>query len=168
MGKGKTTIEPLIEEHAFDTYRLRLNEKLWQFTHDDTNSQGDVSKEIESYSKMIADSSQRVFAIMYEGHCVGVVKLKHINCSGTGEVSYYLLRTDLAGTGITGKAVGQLLDYAFEECQLDCAYLYINPRNAASYVLAIKQGFYPVGIGLTNDNVQRLEITRTVWKNQKN
>lgn len=164
MDCKKTTIVNLSKSHALDTYKYRSDPSLWKFMKDDTCSDGDLSLEEAAFGKFIEDESQRCFAIMYEGKCVGVVKVKNLFDNGTGELSYYLLRPELRGFGIASQAVKLVCEYSFDILDLDVLYLYINPRNVSSYVLAIRIGFYPVGIGLTNDNVQRLELTRTIWK----
>lgn len=165
MNKIETEITRLQKEHAHDTYKYRADPSLWRFMKDDTCSDGDLTMEEAAYARFIEDDSQRCFAILYDSKCVGVVKVKNLYGNGTGELSYYLLRQELRNKGITSSAVRQAINYSFDELFLDVLYLYINPRNVSSYALAIRLGFYPVGIGLTNDNVQRLELTRTVWKN---
>ena len=73
MDCKKTTIVNLSKSHALDTYKYRSDPSLWKFMKDDTCSDGDLSLEEAAFGKFIEDESQRCFAIMYEGKCVGVV-----------------------------------------------------------------------------------------------
>lgn len=46
----------------------------------------------------------------------------------------------------------------------DMVYLYINPKNVASYRNAINKHFVRVGSSFIKPEVERLEMTRTGWE----
>lgn len=156
-------IEPIRSEFAKDTWYLR-DQVEWEFTQCDTPLPATYESECRAYERMGNVPSLKAFAIIYNEHMVGMVKLKKIG-HGTAEVSYYLLRYDLLHNGITKQAVRKAVEYAFEELKLDMVYLYINHRNTSSFALAVRLGFYSIGTPYYPD-IHRLEMTRTDYQNK--
>lgn len=74
------------------------------------------------------------------------------------------MRQDLWGLGIMSKATLLALQYAYGCLKLDLVYLYINPKNVASYRNAINKHFVRVGSSFIKPEVERLEMTRTGWE----
>ena len=156
-------IEPISKEHAKYSWHLRQNEEVWKYMKCDSPFPSTLESEEDYYEKMTHDRWDKMFAIIADEEFVGCVKLKNIG-NGAAELSYYVLRTDIWGRGIGYKATMECMKYAFEELGLDLVYRYVNPKNKGSWSIAMKQKCVRVGISLINPDVERLETTKTKWK----
>ncbi len=160
-------IEPISRKHAKDTWSFRNNPMLWKYTKCDTPLPATLESEEQCYIFRSQSKTNRMYAIITGDSCVGTVSLKQIGY-GTAAIGYYNLRTDLWGKGIVKQAVRKAMQIGFEQMNLDMLYLYVNPNNTASWNLARSLGFYSVGLSLTDKNIHRLEMTKSVWKKIRN
>mgnify|MGYP002623893143 CR=1 FL=1 len=159
-------IEHIKPEFAKDTWQHRSRKHLWDFMECDTPLPATFESEYEAYKRMSMATGSKFFGIIANGVMVGTVKLKRIG-HGTSELGYYLLREDFMCKGVMKKAVWQAMEFAFDVLNLDMVYLYVNPRNISSFALALNLGFWSIGVALANPEVQRLEMTRTVYNRIK-
>lgn len=159
-------ISPIRPEFAKDTWQHREGKHLWRYMECDTPLPATYESEREAYQRMADESGSKVFAILADNMMIGAVKLKRIG-HGTSELGYYILHPDFMHKGVAKKAVWQAVEFGFEALNLDMMYLYINPRNISSFAMALNLGFWSVGLALPNPEVQRLEMTRTVYNRIK-
>lgn len=159
----KVKIVPMTEHFAKDSWELRNNPSLWRYMDSAAPFPATLESETEYLKSLQYDSKNEVFAILADGKFAGYIALKNI-ITGTAELSYCIMRQDLWGKGIVSSATILAVQYAFGELELDMVYLYINPKNIASYSNAINKRFVRAGSSFIKPEVERLEMTRTRWK----
>lgn len=165
--RANVIIERLLPYHAKDTWELRNNSSLWEFTECETPLPATLQSEQQAYLFYTQQKNNMRYAVMYEDRCVGVVSLKQIGY-GTAAIGYYILDKSLHGKGICTEAVKQLMKIGFEELNLDLLYIWVNSDNVPSFRVAQKLGFYSVGLSSTKSCVHRFEMTKAVWRNRIN
>lgn len=156
-------IVPMTECFARDSWELRNNPALWKFMESEAPIPATLESETEYLKVASSNPHNEMFAILADGEFAGYITLKNI-AYGAAELSYCIMRQDLWGDGIVSHATLLALRYAYEELMLDLVYLYINPKNVASYRNAINKHFVRVGSSFINPDVERLEMTRTGWE----
>lgn len=159
----KVEITPMTERFAKDSWRLRNNPALWRYMDCDAPLPATLESETAYLETASKDTHNDMFAIMADGKFAGYITLKNI-AYGAAELSYCIMRKDLWSKGIAGKATLLALQYAYEVLGLDLVYLYINPKNVASYRNAVGKHFVRVGSSFIKPEVERLEMTRTGWE----
>lgn len=159
-------IEPIDPKHAKDTWELRNDPTLWEFTSCDTPLPATLQSEEQCYIFRGQDPKNRMYAILADNVAIGAVTLKQIGY-GTAAIGYYNLRKDLHGKGICKEAVRQVMEIGFDTLDLDLLYIWVNSSNVPSFRLARSLGFYSVAMSFTNTNVHRFEMTKTVWKGKR-
>mgnify|MGYP005941341193 CR=1 FL=1 len=159
----KVEITPITENFAKESWKLRNNPELWKFMDCDAPLPATLESETEYLKAASNDQHNKMFAVVVDGEFAGYITLKNI-AYGAAELSYCIMRQDLWGKGFVSKATLLVLQYAYEELRLDLVYLYINPKNTASYRNAINKHFVRVGSSFIKPEVERLEMTRTGWE----
>lgn len=159
----KVEITPMTEYFSRYSWKLRNNPALWKFMESEAPIPATLKSETEYLKYASNNPINDMFAIIVDGEFAGYITLKNI-AYGAAELSYCIMRQDLWGKGIASRATLLALQYAYEELRLDLVYLYINPKNAASYCNAINKHFVRAGSSFISPEVERLEMTRTGWK----
>lgn len=159
----KIEITPITEHFAKDSWKLRNNPALWKYMESEAPIPATLESETAYLKAASLNPCNDMFAILADGNFAGYITLKNI-AYGASELSYCVMRQDLWGDGIVSCATLLALQYAYEELKLDLVYLYINPKNVASYSNAINKHFVRVGSSFINPEVERLEMTRTGWE----
>lgn len=159
----KIEITPITERFAKDSWKLRNNPALWKYMESEAPIPATLESETAYLKAASINPYNDMFAILANGEFVGYITLKNI-AYGAAELSYCVMRLDLWGDGVVSCATLLILQYAYEELKLDLVYLYINPKNVASYSNAINKHFVRVGSSFINPEVERLEMTRTGWE----
>jgi RimJ/RimL family protein N-acetyltransferase len=57
----------------------------------------------------------------------------------------YIFDIDVWGNGYATEAAAALVNYAFDDCNVDCLYCTIRPKNTASIRVAERLGFKRTG-----------------------
>jgi len=156
-------IKPIHPKYAKDTWESRNNPAIWKYAKKDAPVPATLDSEAAFYLTMKNDKRNIMFAITEQDTMIGAVTLKKV-AYGTAGIGYYILRQNLWNKGIAKCAVKQAIDIAFNGYNLDLVYLWVDPANVASFKLALDLGFYSVGHSLLDPELQRLEMTRTIWK----
>lgn len=156
-------ITPIDGHFAKFSWHLRNNPDLWEYMESDAPVPATLESETEYLKNAAIDPKNPMFAILADNEFAGYVALKNV-AYGAAELSYCIMRQDLWGLGITSKATFLALRYAYECLRLDLVYIYINPRNVASYRNAINKHFVRVGSSFIKPEVERLEMTKTGWE----
>ena len=156
-------ITPIDEHFAKFSWVLRNNPDIWEYMDSDAPVPATLESETEYLKNAAIDSKNPMFAILADNEFAGYVMLKNV-AYGAAELSYCIMRQDLWGLGIMSKATLLALQYAYGCLKLDLVYLYINPKNVASYRNAINKHFVRVGSSFIKPEVERLEMTRTGWE----
>ncbi len=94
--------------------------------------------EREQYCFVIAKKS--------EAELIGMVMVKNIDWTiPKGELAYFI-DENYEGIGITSNAVKWVVEYCFEQLEMEKLYIKFNPENAGSKKVAIKNGFEKEGL----------------------
>lgn len=159
----KIEITPMAERFAKDGWKLRNNPALWKFMKSEAPIPATLESETKYLRAAFNNPRNNMFAILANGEFAGYITLKNTAC-GAAKLSYCIMRQDLWHKGVVSRATLLILQYAYEELKLDLVYLYVNPKNIASYSNAINKHFVRAGISFVNSEVERLEMTRTGWE----
>ncbi|PIS09206.1 hypothetical protein COT75_03015 [Candidatus Beckwithbacteria bacterium CG10_big_fil_rev_8_21_14_0_10_34_10] len=104
------------------------------------------------FKDKLLDSSQRVYAILYDDQHVGNCGLKNLSCSKkTAEIWIYIGDSLMHKRGIGKKATELLIKKAFKFFRLNLVYLHLAEFNTRAYRLYKKLDFREV---LLDDNDQ--------------
>ncbi len=98
--------------------------------------------------KQALERQQYCFLIALESHAeiIGMVMVKNIDWTiPKGELAYFI-DENYEGVGITSNAVKWVVEYCFEQLEMEKLYIKFNPQNAGSKKVAIKNGFEKEGL----------------------
>lgn len=157
---------PIRPVYAFDTWELRNDPSTWKYAEPDAPLPATLESETKFYTEMETCKRNRMYAIVWFGDMIGAITFKNIG-GGTCALGYYILRKELRGRGYATSALQQALYIGFEKMNLDMICIYANPENIPSYKMAINAGFYRAGISFIAPKVERLEMTKTIWKKKR-
>ena len=111
-------------------------------------------KDLETTKKFIKQKvrqglqkEQFCFVIASEsnGEIIGMVMIKNIDWTvPKGELAYFIDK-DFEGMGIMSNAVKWVVEFCFEQLEMEKLYIKFNPENAGSKKVAIKNGFEKEG-----------------------
>ncbi len=86
-----------------------------------------------------------VIALKSNQEIIGMVMVKNIDWTiPKGELAYFIDQ-NYEGIGITSNAVKWVVEYCFEELEMEKLYIKFNPENMGSKRVAIKNGFQKEG-----------------------
>lgn len=97
--------------------------------------------------KQALEREQFCFVISMTGYneIIGMVMVKNIDWTiPKGELAYFI-DENYEGIGITSNAVKYVVEYCFEELEMEKLYIKFNPENVGSKRVAIKNGFEKEG-----------------------
>lgn len=97
------------------------------------------------FGRVLADDSQRVFAVMADNRHVGNCGLKNLNQRGTdGELWIYIGEASARGRGIGREATRLLVSMGFSRLGLGKIYLHVADFNLAARNMYRSLGFEEV------------------------
>ncbi len=86
-----------------------------------------------------------VIALSSKAEIIGMVMIKNIDWTiPKGELAYFI-DEDFEGMGITSNAVKWVVEFCFEQLEMEKLYIKFNPENTGSKKVAIKNGFEKEG-----------------------
>ena len=94
------------------------------------------------------EREQYNFVIVSKSHSsvIGMVMVKNIDWTiPKGELAYFI-DENYEGIGITSNAVKWVIEYCFEQLEMEKLYIKFNPENTGSKRVAIKNGFEKEGL----------------------
>lgn len=97
--------------------------------------------------KQALEREQYCFVISKKSHAelIGLVMVKNIDWTiPKGELAYFI-DENYEGLGITSNAVKWVVEYCFEQLEMEKLYIKFNPENMGSKKVAIKNGFEKEG-----------------------
>lgn len=109
----------------------------------------------EYFRKVLADSSQKVFAILYNDCHVGNCGLKKIIKNSEAELWIYIGEKKVRRIGVSTKAIRQLIKYCFSVMSLKKLYIHVAEVNMAAIGLYKKLCFVEVELGETSEWLKR-------------
>lgn len=140
------TLQPLSLEHAPDIFGILDSEReymrVWlpfvDYTHEVTDTQMAIGN--------LVDGINEQFSIFYQDCFVGLVGFKDTDCSNKKTEIGYWLSQSVQGKGIMTRAVLQLLQYAFEQKELNRVQIKVAVGNKKSRAIPERLGFKKEGV----------------------
>lgn len=72
-------------------------------------------------------------------------------------VIFYIIDEQYRNKGYASQAAGAILNYAFEQLQLECVYGECDKNNTASFKVMSKIGMYNYGVNENDDPIFRID-----------
>src|SRR5690625_233454 len=119
--------------------------RKWLPWVDDTTSVEDSISFIKNGFQIYAERSAITAGLFYKGKLVGVVGFNHLDWQNNiGEIGYWLAQT-YQGKGIMTRAVKALINYAFDQLNLNRIEIYVANQNVKSRAIPKRLGFKKEG-----------------------
>jgi len=147
--------------HLTDMNREHLRQ--WMPWIDSTVTVYDTEDFIRSTIGLYANNAGFTAGIFLYGQLCGVIGLHLPNWQARHVSMGYWLGKDYQGRGIMTKACASLIQYAFENWQMNRIELRIDPRNVRSRALADRLGFTQEGILRQVDLIDDVYIDMVVY-----
>ena len=140
----------LVEKrHAQELFNLtdasRTYLREWLPWVDFTKTQADSEKFIDMTLNQFAGNNGFQLAICYEGNIAGMIGLHGINWSNKSTSIGYWLGQEFQGKGIMVKSCEAVINYCFEELQLNRIEIRVATGNVKSQAIPEKLGFIKEG-----------------------
>lgn len=106
------------------------------------------NKFVRQKIKQASQKEQFCFVVVLKSNSeiIGMVMIKNIDWTiPKGELAYFIDK-DFEGMGITSNAVKWVVQYCFEQLEMEKLYIKFNPENVASKKVAINNGFEKEGL----------------------
>ncbi|MBS1772085.1 MAG: GNAT family N-acetyltransferase [Bacteroidetes bacterium] len=148
-----TTLRPISTGDSEAFYQLVQNNRerladYFPITIEKAQSLNVAAESIKLYNILAAKKELYVYLINCEenNRAVGMVFLKNIDPKTSKcEIAYFIDKNE-EGRGMTKDAVGQALQIAFDQLQLNKVYCRVDTKNERSNKLAEKSGFQLEGV----------------------
>lgn len=146
----KVKLRPLKAENAFKIFELvnanRVQFSKWLPWVKNTTKVSDTTQFIKDSIRKMRDRTIFVAEIWYFNDLIGLIDLHHINnLHRKAAVGYWLCRTG-QGKGIMTYAVKNIVDYGFNEFQLNRIEIMVDENNLASLKIPRRLNFKQEGI----------------------
>lgn len=159
-------LEPITKEHMVKTFAwistpdLRrtflLQREITWAAHEDY------------FGRVLTDSSQRLYAILYKGEHVGNCGFKRLDLvAGNGELWIYLGVSEIRGKGIGEKATRLLLREGVEQFGLERVQVHVAESNERARRLYLRMGFIEVGEGGAEWQRRECRILEMCWEKKE-
>ena len=172
-------LDLLNEKHAVGMFQLidsnREHLREWMMFIDGIDSIDSVYGFIEESKNYYSKGLEHAFVIFYKGEMVGRIGLNKIDGRNKiGEINYWLSEK-YQGKGIVVLSCQRLIDYAFDELQLNRLEIKCGANNQRSIAIPKKLNFIREGIirqskRLYNDwlDVKLFSLLKDDYHNKKN
>lgn len=106
-----------------------------------------TKKFINQKIKQASQKEQFCFLIVLKSNAeiIGMVMIKNIDWTIPKCELAYFIDKDFEGMGITSNAVKWVVEFCFEQLEMEKLYIKFNPENTGSKKVAIKNGFEKEG-----------------------
>jgi len=138
-----TTLAPLTSDHYERVARWLSRPPINRWLSGDWRDKETTATVV---AIAVRNRKNRFFLVNHDGAPCGLVALSDVELTDKTAMAWYLLGEEgLAGKGITGAAVKQMVDNGFRELGLQSIYAWVMDGNIASMKLLEKVGFRKVG-----------------------
>ena len=118
------------------------------------------------FDRVLTDSSQRLYAILYKGEHVGNCGFKQLDTSAsTGELWIYLGVSEVRGKGLGGKATRLLMEVGVKQCGLKKIQVHVAENNEHARRLYSRLGFLEIGEGGKEWERHECRTLKMLWEN---
>lgn len=148
-------LRPLSRGHAFEFFQLidrnRAYLKQWLGWLDDMTSLDHLERYLQN--ALIEISDEHVMrAWVFKGEkIIGIVHLAEIDWTKRRAMIGYWIGQEYAGKGYATAAAAAMIDFAFEEWQLEEIEIRCASGNVASQKVAVKLGLDRTGLAFRNE-----------------
>ncbi|PFG06512.1 GNAT family protein [Bacillus sp. es.034] len=144
------SIELFQQHHKEELYELidsnRDHLRQWLLWVDKRRSPEDLEPVIPIWIRNYADNNGFDAGIRYHGRLVGMIGLHYIDWKTKSTSIGYLLSEEAQGKGIITRAVSSLVNYVFNELDLNRVEIQCAVNNEKSSGIPIRLGFTKEGI----------------------
>ncbi|MCC5802309.1 ribosomal-protein-serine acetyltransferase [Bacillus sp. V-88] len=144
------SIELFQQHHKEELYELidsnRDHLRPWLLWVDKRRSPEDLEPVIPIWIRNYADNNGFDAGIRYHGRLVGMIGLHYIDWKNRSTSIGYLLTEEAQGKGIITRAVSSLLNYLFNELDLNRVEIQCALNNGKSIGIPARLGFTKEGI----------------------
>ena len=144
MADGHVSLIPFTRAHVEKTYAWVTNPDFQRLFL--MRGQPTWEGHQAYFDRVLADPSQGVFAIIYDGAHVGNCGLKNIVREQEGELWLYVGEASMRRKDIGRRAAKLLLQHGFEVLKLEMIYVHFADFNVAAGHLYEKIGFRQVSL----------------------
>lgn len=162
---NKVRLEPITIEHMSKTFAWISNADL----RATFLLRGEITwaGHVNYFNNVLADTSQRLYAILYEGEHVGNCGFKHLDLdAANAELWIYLGSPEMRGKGVGGEATRLLLREGVERFGLKRIQVHVAESNKRARQLYLSVGFVDAGEGGAEWAGQGCRILKMFWENQ--
>lgn len=136
----KVSIRPLKETDAFTSYKWRNDPEVFKYTGNVYTEEITLQSELEWINRVILNQDEYRCAIMVDGEYVGNTYLTGIK-EGKAWFHIFIGNKDYWGKGIAKVASSIMIDYAFNNLNLNAVSLSVHEDNASAIGLYSGLGF---------------------------
>ena len=173
--KGNNVCLRFIEPEDLEAIREMSNDAEQEYMIGGWSLPAAKKHQEDWYQRILSDKNNIRFAIEFEGAFVGLVTLTDIDWKNRRAKSGIRLTLDAPKQGIATDALRSMLDYAFEELNLNRVCATVVEYNKASRKLHAKCGYHEEGLlrqsvykrGKYHDELQ-LSILKSEYKKLNN
>lgn len=136
----QVNIRPLKKEDAYTSVAWRNDKDVFKFTGNTYENVITLENELEWITKVIQNQNEYRCAIICDGEYVGNIYLTDITSS---DATYHIFigNKKYWGKGVAFQASKLILDYAFNQLNLNGVKLRVRPQNISALKLYKKLGF---------------------------
>ena len=159
----KISLEPLKKKHILKTFAWVSNAEFRvSFLLRDEIT---WTKHINYFKNVLRDSSQQLYAILYEREHIGNCGFKHMNVDdASAELWIYLGSTQTQGKGIGGAAARLLLKAGVERLGLKKIQVHVAENNKRARQLYLSMGFVDEGVAEPEWEAHNCRIFKMIWR----
>lgn len=139
-------IRPLKEEDAYISYKWRNDKEVFKLTGNTYQNEITIESELNWIKKVINNRNDARFAIIADNKYVGNIYLTDIK-NKSAEYHIFIGDKDFWGKGVATKASFLIIDYGFNNLNLDTIKLEVREQNKAAINLYRKLGFKILEVG---------------------
>ncbi len=151
---------PRYVQLAKDNYEQLAKWLVWPpHCKTEQDFQGFISRSLHDY----ADGKSMVCGIIFNGELVGNVSFNNINRSlKKVEIGYWLAK-DFNGKGIITRVCEKLIEYAFEQLDIDKIEICAATENTASRAVCLRLGMTLEGVITHAENINGRIVSHAVY-----
>jgi RimJ/RimL family protein N-acetyltransferase len=161
--ENSVRLVPLTKEHISKTYAWISNAEL----RASFLLRGEITwaRHVDYFNSVLVDTTQQVYAILYQGEYVGNCGLKHLNIVGANaELWIYIGSPSMRGKGVGGKAIRLLLQHGMKHFGLGRMQVHVAENNKQAYQLYLSVGFVDAGEGGVEWKAHGCRILKMIWE----
>ena len=163
---SRVKLENLTEKHLSDTFTWIKNPVLQSVFL----LRGEITWEGHKtyFARLLADHSQKPYAILYEGEHVGNCGFKHLDAvTRSGELWIYIGSSEMRGRGIGYSALCLLLCEGVQKLGLEKIQVHVAENNQSARKLYLRASFVEAGEAGEEWQERGCRMLRMIWEHKQ-